>query len=256
MDAETLALPQAAAKLGVHYQTAYKWVRAGDLPAVVVGGSYRLRAADVDRFAARRAEGSPTPTRRPRGGFPHLSERCLDMMHEGDERGVRALVRDLIDGGVPITTVLQEVLAPTLRSIGDAWHRGEISIATEHRATAIVERVIGDHHPAPRGRRRGVAVVAGPAGDRHSLPTAMAAAALRENNWHVEHLGADLPADELVRFCDDHQVDLVVVSGAGIEGAEGLADIERAFTGRGEPLLVGRAGDTLADLQDRAREAA
>ena len=31
--------------------------------------------------------------------------------------------------------------------------------------------------------------------DRHSLPTTMAAVALRADHWHVHHLGADLPPD-------------------------------------------------------------
>jgi hypothetical protein len=34
------------------------------------------------------------------------------------------------------------------------------------------------------------------------LPTTLAAIALCDDNWLVHHVGADLPADELIRFCD------------------------------------------------------
>lgn len=252
MDTDLLDLPQAAAQLGVHYQTAYKWVRSGDLPAVVVGGKYRLRTADVDRFAERRAQPSPSRVRQPRNGFSPMAERCLGMMHEGDERGVRALVHDLIGDGVSLTTVLEEVIAPGLRTIGDEWHRGTVSIATEHRATAIVGRVLGDHHPTPRGRRRGTAVVVGPAGDHHGLPVAMAAAALRENNWHVHHLGTDLPSDEVIAFCDANDVDLVVLTATSDEARLEARRLERRLASRDERVLVSRPGATLRDLQSEA----
>ena len=47
-------LKEAAHHLGVHYQTAYKWVRAGDLVAVRVGGRYEVSPAAIQRFEASR----------------------------------------------------------------------------------------------------------------------------------------------------------------------------------------------------------
>lgn len=40
----------------------------------------------------------------------------------------------------------------------------------------------------------------------------MAAVALRDNNWWVHHLGVDMPADELVRFCDEHEIDVAILT--------------------------------------------
>lgn len=48
-------LKQAAAVLGVHYQTAYKWVRSGELVAVRVGGRYEVSDAAIAKFRAQRA---------------------------------------------------------------------------------------------------------------------------------------------------------------------------------------------------------
>ena len=47
-------LKEAAHDLGVHYQTAYKWVRAGELVAVRVGGRYEVSPAAIQRFEAAR----------------------------------------------------------------------------------------------------------------------------------------------------------------------------------------------------------
>src|SRR5258706_5296424 len=47
----------AADTLGVHYQTAYGWVRQGLLPARKIGRGYQIRDEDVAAFAARRRLG-------------------------------------------------------------------------------------------------------------------------------------------------------------------------------------------------------
>jgi PAS domain S-box-containing protein/excisionase family DNA binding protein len=47
-------LKQAAARLGVHYQTAYRWVRSGDLAAVRVGARYEVSDAAIHQFIATR----------------------------------------------------------------------------------------------------------------------------------------------------------------------------------------------------------
>jgi PAS domain S-box/DNA binding domain, excisionase family len=47
-------LKQAAGQLGVHYQTAYKWVRSGDLTAIRVGGRYEVSDAAITQFQSSR----------------------------------------------------------------------------------------------------------------------------------------------------------------------------------------------------------
>ena len=43
-------LEAAARKLGVHYQTAYRWVRSGTLRALKVGSGYEIDPEDVERL--------------------------------------------------------------------------------------------------------------------------------------------------------------------------------------------------------------
>jgi len=47
-----LNLKTAARRLGVHYQTAYRWVRSGQLVAVKVGAGYEISDAALARFQA------------------------------------------------------------------------------------------------------------------------------------------------------------------------------------------------------------
>lgn len=253
-DQPSVELRVAAAELGVHYQTAYRWVRNGRLPATMVAGKYSVTRADLEEFARLRAR--PTGVSKP-------SEQRLDgqaaRMHEalrsGDDLTARQIARRLIEDGTPVKDLIVEVLSPPLRQIGQSWHDGDISIWVEHRASAIVERIVGELTPTPRGRRRGTVMVAAVSGDLHALPTAMAAAALRADNWRVEHLGANMPPDELVDFCATHDITVAVLSVTNSDAAAVATRLATALRKSATPVVVGGPGRTLDDLLEAVRAA-
>ena len=91
MSEDTIDLEAAAERLGVHYQTAYKWVRSGALPSSLVRGRYRLSAEDVAALAERRERPVRPRARRPRYGYDVMRERMFDALVSGDERSARSL---------------------------------------------------------------------------------------------------------------------------------------------------------------------
>ncbi len=252
---EELTLAAAAAELGVHYQTAYRWVRSGRLPAQLVAGEYVVTRGDVEAADADRR--APSAPRAP--GIVRLDRqagRMYDALVAGDEMTVRRIATRLVEEGALVRDLIGEVLVPPLRRIGQEWHEGQLTIWVEHRASAIVERVLGELAPHPRGRRRGTVMVASVAGDVHSLPTAMAAVSLREGNWHVHHLGADMPPDELLGFCAAHDIDVAVLSVTNPDVTELTAATAGRLRSAGVPTVVGGPGRSLAELLDEVSAAA
>ncbi|MGA7759387.1 MAG: cobalamin-dependent protein [Ilumatobacteraceae bacterium] len=253
-DNEQIDLRGAAEELGVHYQTAYRWVRTGKLPAQLVDGRYLVTSSDLVALAARRSTPqAPTPPSTKR--MTRAAERAQQALISGDESAVRDLARRLVDEGATVIDLIQEVLVPPLVHIGAEWHAGRLTIWVEHRASAIVERVLGELSPNPRGRRRGTVMVAAVSGDFHSLPTSMASVALRADNWTVEHLGANMPPDELVRFCAEHDVDVAVLSSTNPATAGLAADTADRIRAAGTPVVLGGPGRTLDDLISSVRAA-
>lgn len=251
---EPLDLQAAADEIGVHYQTAYKAVRDGRLPATLVDGRYRIQPNDLATFIELKRRPS-----KPSAPSAKRLRTTATKMHvaltTGDEATARNLARTIVGEGAPLADLIEQVLSPSLRQIGQAWHDEEVSVWVEHRASAITERILGDVAPHPRGRRRGTAVVAAVSGDRHSLATTMAAVTLRDNNWHVHHLGADIPAEDIVDFVAHHDVDVVVLTVVNPDfsllARSTAATLERA----GTPTIVGGPGRSLADLVDEAHQA-
>jgi len=252
--AEHLDLQEAADALGVHYQTAYRWVRSGRLPARLVAGQYRVGRADLERIDDQRHK--PIVPRPPGGRrLHHQVERMYQALLAGDEAEARRICQRLVGDGTKVVALVEAVLAPALRRIGEAWHDGDVPIWAEHRASTTVERVLAELSPNPRGRRRGVVAVAAVAGDHHSLPTTMATVALREANWHVHHLGAETPPDELLRFCTENAVDVAVLSVTNPASAELAEETAEELRAAGIRSVVGGPGRTLDELLVAVRTA-
>ncbi len=218
-DLRHVDLREAATELGVHYQTAYRWVRTGRLPAQFIDGRYVIDRSDIVEFATRRS----TP-RIPTSPTPKRIERASDRVHDALVSGDEALVR-------------------------------QISLGLVDEGTTIVERLFGELAPNPRGRRRGTVMVAAVAGDFHSLPTSMASVVLRADNGAVEHLGANMPADEILRFCDEHEIDVAVLSSTNPETMELAVETADRLRRSGTPTVLGKPGRTLTDLLALTRSA-
>jgi MerR family transcriptional regulator, light-induced transcriptional regulator len=249
-----MQLSDAADALGVHYQTAYGWVRQGALPARKTARGYEVSESDVRDLLAKRAAGVEPPRAVRVRDWAAQADRLYTALVAGNEaQALRDFGR--LAAGVPLAGLCDQVIAPALRRVGSDWAAGELSIAAEHRATAICERLIGARARQPQGRPRGVAVTATPPGERHALPALMAAACLREDHWQVHHLAADLPVADVIGLAGDAGASLVVLSSATASAAR-LAGREAKEIRARLPharVLAGRPGDTLARLRELAR---
>lgn len=187
---ELITLPEAAESLGVHYMTVYRYVRTGRLSATKVGAEYRVKPADL---AALRSAPAKTRGRRRVDYAMRLEERLL----AGDEAGAWSIVEDALTAGVEPVDIHLQVLSPALRSIGDRWERGEVSIALEHRASVVAHRLISRLGPrfSRRGRKRGTVVIGAAPRDLHGLPSALLGDLLRSRGFIVTDLGADVPVE-------------------------------------------------------------
>lgn len=221
---ELLSLQEAADRLKVHYMTAYRWVRRGDLPAYKTGGRLRVRLADLTAFVADRAVELALPEPEGRTQWPAHVDRLEAALRDGDTSDANALVRRVIAHGATAGDVYLHLLTPALHRIGTAWAEGRIGVAEEHRATEIVGALMGRLGEGfrRRGPSRGVAVTLTPVDDLHALGAAMVADFLRAGGFEVHHLGPNVPADDLAAFLDRVDADVVAVSvtGPGHDPAE------------------------------------
>ncbi len=208
------SLHDVAEMLGVHYMTAYRYVRHGQLQAEKVDGEWRVSAQDLDAFRSgdRSGAGRGRPGRARRTA--PWAERMEARLIAGDGVGAWGIIEGAMAAGATVDVVYTEVISPAMVSIGDRWAAGELDIAAEHRASAVVQRLIGRLGPmlARRGRSRGVVVVGSPPGERHSIVVSMLADLLRAAGWEVSDLGADVPGASFVTASEESDPVAVIIS--------------------------------------------
>jgi excisionase family DNA binding protein len=207
----TVTLQEAARQLGLHYMTVYRYVRTGKLPATQDGLIWQVRVSDIRALKAGRVSGSGS---RSRAKTVASTRRALEArLLAGDSAGAWWLIEGRLGGGLDPAGVVTALLTPALRSIGARWADGDLSVADEHQATSVAQRIIGRlglQFGRP-GRSRGTVIVAAPEGDLHVLPVAMVADLLRWRGFDVSELGAHTPVDALAEVAG--QADRLVAVG-------------------------------------------
>ena len=160
MPKKPVTLQQAAEQLGVHYMTVYRYVRTGKLPATRVGGAWQVDPDDLAGMKPVGPRSSRNPAARATATKAQLEARLL----AGDEPGAWGVLEAALASNRTPSEVLLQLVAPALESIGDRWHDGELTVADEHRASAVAVRLISriGARFARRGPKRGSVVITTP----------------------------------------------------------------------------------------------
>ncbi|HSP65659.1 MAG TPA: B12-binding domain-containing protein [Candidatus Deferrimicrobium sp.] len=240
----SLTLHDASERLGVHYMTAYRYVRTGRLPATKRDGEWMVDSIDVDSLRVRGAAAAPGRGHTAHGRrIPELVDRLI----AGDEPGAWSVVQSVLAGGTSPPDLYMEVLVPALRMVGERWEAAAISVADEHCATAVMHRIIGRTGPLfrRRGRTRGIVVLGAPEGELHGIPTALAADLLRSSGFVVIDLGPNVPTasfvDCVLRLTRVMAVGITVTTADHRPAAARLVAALRD-AGVDIPILVGGSG--------------
>jgi MerR family transcriptional regulator, light-induced transcriptional regulator len=243
-------LEDAATKLSVHYQTAYRWVRDGQLPAVKVGAEYEVDPAGVARLAAKRS--APTGD----GVGDKISDQRIRELAAALTQGEEATARSFVvaahqsDGG-PMAAC-DGLILPAFRLVEARHEAGSLSAAERLLALGICERLVGLVASPRRGRPRGLAIVAGPEAGGQRLPGLLATVALRTDHWRVHDLGPSVPAPDIVEFASDRRPAVVVL--AAPSGFRGTGDLHATIEGAtAAPVLWYEPDTPLRELAIRVR---
>ena len=199
--------------------------------------------------AARRALEQPV-AETDGGQLVTQSRRELADALEQFSEGKANAVLDRLLGSLSLDAVLRDVVLPYLHDLGEAWSRGEITVAQEHFASNVVRgRLLG----VGRGWGEGSgphALLACPPREQHDLGLIAFGLALRSRGWRITYLGQDTPLSDLLEETRQLGPDRVVVAASASERLDDVA-ADLAALAQAAPLAIGGAGAS-AELAERA----
>ncbi|WP_308405111.1 cobalamin B12-binding domain-containing protein [Streptomyces sp. B93] len=166
---------------------------------------------------------------------------------ERDDYAAGRVVDAALAAGASGEQVLLEVIARVQGKVGAAWAAGRMTVAQEHAATAIHERVIAAtvHHPSARQAvtpgAAGTVTVACVDGEWHALPARILAEVLRLRGHRVDFLGAQVPTPHLIAHLHQTAPDTVALSSTLPTRLPTAHTAITAIQAIGIPVLVGGA---------------
>jgi MerR family transcriptional regulator, light-induced transcriptional regulator len=130
--------------------------------------------------------------------------RFVEGLVAGQQGRCAAMLDHYLSRQTPIIDIYQYLFQPALYRIGELWEQGQISVATEHMATAIIEGLMDELYPRllPAARRPLKAVIAFVEGELHQVGGKMVADVLVMNGWEVRYLSTNTPMSELLRMVE------------------------------------------------------
>lgn len=275
-----LRIGELSRRTGVSVELLRAWEKRYGLlePARSAGGFRLYSDADVERIqamqrhlgeglaaaeAARRAlRHEPPPAAAGAGLVEAAKAELAAALADFDDARAHAVLDRLL-ASLSLDAVLAEVALPYLRELGDAWERGEATVALEHFASALVRgRLLG----LARGWGAGGgphALLACPSGELHDLALIAFGLALRARGWRITYLGQDTPLEAVAEHAGALAPDQVVLSltdPSRLEsGARALKKLAKsspvALAGRGASPELAKRYDARALTGDPVGEA-
>ncbi|MCB2229819.1 MerR family transcriptional regulator [bacterium] len=147
-----------------------------------------------------------------RTGATYHRELCLEAIRNMDSVNLelRLLTASVAMGQQPF---LEDVLQPLLHRIGEEWRDGNMKVAHEHVASAVIRSLLGTMFVNSRTNSTGPLLISGtPAGQIHEFGALMASVTAAANGWRTVYLGPNLPAEDIADAVARHQPDAVALS--------------------------------------------
>ena len=250
-----LRIGELARRTGTSPELLRAWEQRYDLlrPSRSTGGFRLYSQDDVERVlrtkeliaeglsasdAASRARSAPAAAEPDAGPVEDaLAEGLREALDRYDEDGAnRAL--DRLFAAFSLEAVLQRILLPYLHALGDRWSSGQVSVAQEHFASALIRgRLLGLARGWGNGSGPSV-VLACPPGEEHDLGLIIFGIALARRGWRVTYLGQDTPFDTIRQAASAVDATLVVLAVA-VGTPTGEHAEELAALARDVPVAVG-----------------
>lgn len=185
-----------------------RFVKAQMEQGATIGG---LAAEGHDALIARMRVATPVSLEEER---PHdrLLEDLIGSLDPLDKAGFERKLNGAV-AVIPFEEALHRILLPLQRRIGELWHEGRLNVAVEHYVTKLIQqKLFSVMNQLPVNEFGPRVLIACPAGETHEIGAQTVAYLAATKGCQVYYLGPNLPASDLMSFCERIKPDLVLLS--------------------------------------------
>jgi len=153
-----------------------------------------------------------------------------------------------------LETVTESILAPAMVQIGDLWHAGRATAATEHFASNYLRRKLDAIiNAAPQGAAGPLVVLGCAPGDWHEMGLLLIHLLLRRRSINTIYLGQNVPVEQFVEEMERLKPAMIIMSAATSETVAGLIEIGKAAQAMPAPRPLFAFGGRIFNIQPELR---
>ena len=175
-----------------------------------------------------------------------LYQDYLKALLAGRRKHCSDMVQGLLDVDIELKTLFIDLFQRSMYEVGELWENNRITVANEHLATSITESLLNLAYPAlftadHKGQK---AVISCSTNEFHQIGGKIVADIFELNGWDGHFLGANLPHEDLSRFIQEVQPDVVGLSLSIIANLDNLKrgiEVVRADFPKLDLLIGGQA---------------
>lgn len=146
--------------------------------------------------------------------FEEQIRQYMDCLFRKDSRHALLLVQRYLEDGIPLNDVYVEILAESMRRVGELWHTARITVDTEHYCTSVTQMAMAQLYPTLFEHKRcsHTILCACPGSELHEMGARMVADLFENDGWDSIYLGAAVPEDAMLDAIRENQPDLIALS--------------------------------------------
>lgn len=150
----------------------------------------------------------------PTNPFYAEAREYFEVILEKDRQTALKKVQEFVNRGLSVKDIYLYIFQPVQYEFGRLWQMNRISIAQEHFATALTQLAMSQLYPQVFNTERvGFRLVAASLGsDFHEVGIRMVTDFFEMAGWETYYLGANMPAEAIIRAIQEYDADLLALS--------------------------------------------
>ena len=138
----------------------------------------------------------------------------MNTLFEKNTRKALFLIQKYLQEGISVTDIYIEILAESMRRVGELWHTAKITVDTEHYCTSTTQMAMAQMYSIifDREPKNLTMLCACPGTELHEMGARMVSDLFENDGWDTIYLGAAVPEDALLEAVRENQPDLIALS--------------------------------------------
>lgn len=142
-------------------------------------------------------------------------EQYMDSLSKKNMKRSIYLIQQFIKDGISINDIYVEILAESMRRIGELWHTARISVDQEHYSTTVTQMAMAQMYPllfSNENRKDKTMLCACPGTELHEIGARMVSDLFENDGWDTIYLGAAVPQHAMLKAIASDRPDLICLS--------------------------------------------